>query len=156
MAPNRYLPNSRSAATVRTLDQAVGGRTVTNPLTSQTQRLTDSMADPVEMGLAHGVTGPGPHAQLHHVRQPRRRGRPTRLRYAVCRKRVDHGGVSPDVNTTWLGLVGPGVRHLGQTSSIWSNETDIRPTMMRRTAAPCSGPWTSGPCRTPPARPAPC
>jgi len=57
MAPNPYLPNSRSAATVRTLDQAVGGRTVTNPLTSQTQRLTDHMADPVAMGLAHGVTG---------------------------------------------------------------------------------------------------
>ena len=42
----------------------------------------------------------------------------------------NHGDVSPDINTTWLGIVGPGVRHLGVDGAVWSDHTDIRPTMM--------------------------
>jgi hypothetical protein len=42
----------------------------------------------------------------------------------------NHGDFQPEVTTTWLGLVGPGVRHLGTTGKIWSDHTDIRPTML--------------------------
>jgi hypothetical protein len=42
----------------------------------------------------------------------------------------NHGDVAPDINTTWLGLVGPGVKHLGVEHSVWSDHTDVRPTMM--------------------------
>jgi hypothetical protein len=42
----------------------------------------------------------------------------------------NHGDVSPDINTTWLGMVGPGVEHKGVDHSVWSDHTDIRPTMM--------------------------
>lgn len=42
----------------------------------------------------------------------------------------NHGDVSPDVNTTWLGMVGPGVRNIGVDDSIWSDHTDIRPTIL--------------------------
>ena len=38
--------------------------------------------------------------------------------------------MSPDINTTWLGMVGPGVQQLGVDSNVWSDHTDIRPTMM--------------------------
>ena len=42
----------------------------------------------------------------------------------------NHGDVNPDINTTWLGMVGPGVRHLGVDSTLWTDHTDIRPTIM--------------------------
>jgi hypothetical protein len=42
----------------------------------------------------------------------------------------NHGDVSPDINTTWLGLVGPGVRAMGVDNSTWSDHTDVRSTMM--------------------------
>src|SRR5262249_8559127 len=42
----------------------------------------------------------------------------------------NHGDVAPDINTTWLGMVGPGVSHFGVDSSLWSDHTDIRPTML--------------------------
>ena len=42
----------------------------------------------------------------------------------------NHGDVAPDINTTWLGLVGPGVEHQGVNNSLWSDHTDIQPTMM--------------------------
>src|SRR3981081_2526496 len=38
----------------------------------------------------------------------------------------NHGTVSPDINTTWLGLVGPGVRHLGVDGTTWSDHADDR------------------------------
>jgi hypothetical protein len=42
----------------------------------------------------------------------------------------NHGDVASKINTTFLGFAGPGVRHLGVTGSIWSDHTDIQPTMM--------------------------
>jgi len=41
-----------------------------------------------------------------------------------------HGDATADIGRTWLGMVGPGVRHLGQTSEIWSDHADVRPTML--------------------------
>ena len=34
------------------------------------------------------------------------------------------------INTTWLGMVGPGVAQLGVDGTTWSDHTDIRPTLM--------------------------
>ena len=45
----------------------------------------------------------------------------------------NHGDIQPEIGTTWLGFVGPGVKHLGQTASIFSDHTDQRPTMLALT-----------------------
>ena len=42
----------------------------------------------------------------------------------------NHGDIQPDIATTWLGFVGPGVRHLGRADDIWTDHTDVRPTML--------------------------
>src|SRR5262249_41290472 len=42
----------------------------------------------------------------------------------------NHGDEQPEIATTWQGWVGPGIRNLGQTSSIWTDHTDARPTLM--------------------------
>jgi hypothetical protein len=42
----------------------------------------------------------------------------------------NHGDVAPEVNTTFLGFAGPGVAPGGVDSSVWSDHTDIQPTMM--------------------------
>jgi outer membrane murein-binding lipoprotein Lpp len=41
----------------------------------------------------------------------------------------NHGGIQPEIATTWLGMVGPGVRHLGDDAT-WVDHTDVRPTML--------------------------
>ncbi|MDP9232829.1 MAG: hypothetical protein M3O73_08700 [Actinomycetota bacterium] len=41
-----------------------------------------------------------------------------------------HGDATDDIGRTWLGLAGPGIRELGQTSSVWTDHTDIQPTML--------------------------
>ncbi|HLH94785.1 MAG TPA: hypothetical protein VKW08_06670 [Xanthobacteraceae bacterium] len=42
----------------------------------------------------------------------------------------NHGDFQNQITRTWLGMVGPGVRTLGQTDVIFSDHTDIRPTIL--------------------------
>jgi hypothetical protein len=42
----------------------------------------------------------------------------------------NHGGVAPEINTTWVAFVGPGVKHGGIDRDTWSDHVDIRPTML--------------------------
>ena len=41
-----------------------------------------------------------------------------------------HGDATEDIGRTWLGMAGPGVKHLGITSQVWSDHTDIQPTIL--------------------------
>ncbi|MGH2496802.1 MAG: hypothetical protein ACRDIV_19030 [Ktedonobacteraceae bacterium] len=139
-APVFYVtgnPASNDETVTRPLERAVGQLTAVNPYTGNTDTLTQYLADPVEMNLLHMITA-----------DPARK--PTFTQFADpnyflfafannCNSPCitvqpgfawNHGDVSPDINTTWLGMVGPGVQRLGQVGTVWSDHTDTRPTMM--------------------------
>ena len=138
-APTVYITGNpaRDAAVTRQFEQGAAGLTAVNPYTNQTENITNFMADPVEMKLLHMVTA-----------DPART--PTFTLFAKpdyflqtgaqnCTKPCisinpafawNHGDVAPEINTTWLGVVGPGVQHLGVNNTIWADHTDTRPTMM--------------------------
>ena len=42
----------------------------------------------------------------------------------------NHGDVSADIAQTWVGFVGPGVGNQGIDKKLWSDHTDVRPTML--------------------------
>ena len=42
----------------------------------------------------------------------------------------NHGGIQAEVRTTWVGIVGPGVKRSQPGNKLWSDHTDIRPTML--------------------------
>src|SRR5204863_5352860 len=42
----------------------------------------------------------------------------------------NHGDVQDEIASTWVGYVGPGVRHMGQVGNIWTDHTDVRPTLL--------------------------
>ncbi len=42
----------------------------------------------------------------------------------------NHGDVQPEIASTWQGWVGPGIESLGETSRIWTDHADVRPTLM--------------------------
>jgi hypothetical protein len=44
----------------------------------------------------------------------------------------NHGDLHPDINVTWLGLVGPGVRQEGIDPTTWCDHTDTRPNSVDR------------------------
>src|SRR6266700_197614 len=138
-APNVYITGNpaRDAPVTRAFDRGVGKLTAVNPMTGNTDTLTKSLADPVEMKILHMVTA-------DPARTPTRTmfadpnyflfaGAPNCTSPCVTQQpgfAWNHGDVSPDINTTWLGIVGPGIRAQGVNSSVWSDHTDIRPTMM--------------------------
>jgi hypothetical protein len=41
-----------------------------------------------------------------------------------------HGDIQPEIATTWMGIVGPGVQGGGIDSSTWTDHTNVRPTML--------------------------
>ncbi len=42
----------------------------------------------------------------------------------------NHGDFQREIVRTWLGVVGPGVRNLGATNDLFTDHTDIRPTIL--------------------------
>ena len=127
-----------TAAAVRTMERTAASLTADDLATGKTVPLTRYLANPVEMKILHMVTG-----------DPKRTGTFTLFANpdfwlssgsAKCGSSCvsdpsgqdawNHGDVAPEINTTWLGLVGPGVAATGVNRSIWSDHTDIQPTMM--------------------------
>jgi hypothetical protein len=42
----------------------------------------------------------------------------------------NHGDIQDEIASTWAGYVGPGIKNLGDTNSVWSDHTDHRPTLL--------------------------
>jgi hypothetical protein len=139
-APIVYVHHqpARTDSSVRALERTAGTVTADDLATGKTVRLINYMADPVEMKNLHMITG-----------DPKRTGTVALFGNtdfwlssgsASCGTSCvsepaggdawNHGDVSSQINTTWLGLVGPGVEHQGVNNSLWSDHTDIQPTMM--------------------------
>ncbi|TMC97422.1 MAG: hypothetical protein E6J22_00575 [Chloroflexi bacterium] len=139
-APTVYItgnPARDNQTITRPFERAVGKLTAVNPMTGNTDTLTKYLADPVEMKLLHMITAdPARTPTLTMFADPNYflfAGAPNCSTPCVTQQAGfawNHGDVSPDINTTWLGIVGPGIRAQGVNSSVWSDHTDIRPTMM--------------------------
>lgn len=131
---------ARTAPQVRQLERDVTGISFTNPLTGSTDKVANQIADPVEEKILHFV---GPDA----ARTPTftafsgedefvTSGAQNCTRACVFTSSGfawNHGGLFPDMDTIWLGLVGPGVRHEAVDSHTWADQTDVRPTVMALT-----------------------
>ncbi|MDH6108152.1 hypothetical protein P3T36_007089 [Kitasatospora sp. MAP12-15] len=138
-APNFYL-NGRPAPTdptVRSFEQAWSKVTAVNPITGNTDTVSKYLADQAEQKILHMQTGDPLRTPTftsfadpnYFVYSGGSSCSPTCVALGPAYA-WNHGDFSPDINTTWLGLVGPGVRHLGVTNAVWSDHTDIRPTML--------------------------
>jgi hypothetical protein len=138
-APNVYITGNpaRTDPVTRTFERGTGKLTAVNPITGNTDTLTKYLADPVEMKLLHMITAdPARTPTFTMFADPNYflfAGAPNCGSPCVTEQpgfAWNHGTVSPDINTTWLGMVGPGIAQVGVDSTIWSDHTDIRPTMM--------------------------
>jgi hypothetical protein len=134
MAPTFYVSGNPTpgAAIARAYERAAAQLTAVSPITGNTDTLMQELADPVEMKLLHMVTGDpqrtptfvmfGDPDYFFLTSGPLVQEDPT---FAW-----NHGGTNREIVTTWLGMVGPGVRRGGIEDDVWSDHTDIRPTML--------------------------
>jgi hypothetical protein len=142
MAPTVYITGNpaRTDPVTRNFGRALGQLTAVNPYTGQTDNLTVALADPVGMKTLHMITADpqrtptlvmfadanyfffaaAPNCSSPCIFIPT----PSNFTFAW-----NHGGIQPEIATTWLGIVGPGVRNLGDDAT-WVDHTDVRPTML--------------------------
>jgi hypothetical protein len=139
-APVVYItgnPARDNQTVTRPFERATGQLTAVNPITGNTDTLTNFLADSVELKLLHMITAdPARDPTFVMFADPNYflfAGAPNCNSPCVTENPAfawNHGTVAPEINTTWLGMVGPGVDQVGVDGQTWSDHTDIRPTMI--------------------------
>ena len=163
-APEFYVKGNPQpgSATVRTLERDVGSLTAANPYTGATQTIANYLADPTEEAILHMVNAdPARTPTLAMFAKPDyylSTGAANCSSPCVTQNAGfawNHGDYAAEIDTNYVGLVGPGVANLGLdgpapdagpnsagsdsgqttvpgsgTTGTWVDETDIRPTLM--------------------------
>ncbi len=143
-APTVYVTGKpgRTDTAVRQFERDAAAKKAVDPyVSSQPTPITKFLADPVEEQTLHMVNAdprrtptftlfanPDYFLSTFNVNCPdAAHSVPVCIDYHFA---WSHGDATEDIGRTWLGFVGPGVRNLGQTSRIWSDHTDVQPTML--------------------------
>jgi hypothetical protein len=138
-APTIYITGNpvRTDPVARGFARDLDKLTAVSPITGNTDKISQFLADAVEMKILHMVTADAARtptlvmfgdpdyfffAGAHNCNSPCVTETPG---FAW-----NHGDVQPEIVTTWLGMVGPGVRDDGVDGKTWSDHTDIRPTIL--------------------------
>jgi hypothetical protein len=143
-APDIYLANNPGPndPTLRAFEQASGTLTVTNPISGATDTIAQAMANSVEFQMLHMQTFDPlrtPSFTIfanpdYFVTGSTACGTSTTPQTSCVTQQPgfawNHGDVQPQITTTWLGMVGPGIDDDGVDSRTWSDHTDVRPTML--------------------------
>jgi hypothetical protein len=143
MSPTIYLTGNptRDAAVTRTFGRGLGNLTAVSPYTGETDELGVALADPVGMKALHMVTAdPQRTPTLVLFSDPDYfffAGAPNCTSPCITVPSTgnftfawNHGGTDPEIATTWLGIVGPGVKNRADDAT-WMDHADVRPTMLR-------------------------
>jgi hypothetical protein len=137
-APAVYIIGNpaRNAPVTRSFEQAAA--TLVDPknyVTGLATPLMQRLADSVEMRNLHMITGdPARTPTLIYFGNPDyffQFGGPDFQQNAGFA--WQHGDFQPDIVTSWLGLVGPGVLNLGRDDTTWASHADTRPTILALT-----------------------
>jgi hypothetical protein len=147
-APTVYITGQPAPtdAVTRQMEHDLNALIATNPITGSVDNLSFRLADQAEMKLLHMVTfspkrtpsltmfgndnyffftaaggdcSTGPLCVFEPVWSP------TNSTFAW-----NHGDVQEQITRTWIAMAGPGVRRLGRDDSVFSDHTDVRPTML--------------------------
>ncbi|HVO87906.1 MAG TPA: hypothetical protein VMV45_05140 [Casimicrobiaceae bacterium] len=139
-APPFYLaargsgPLAQHDPVTRDFERKIATLTAANPYTGKTDRLMVQMADQVGMRALHMVADADPARNATFVLFADANYFLTDFPTSTCKTCINpafawnHGDIQPEIATTWIGLVGPGVNAQG-TSDLWTDHTDVRPTM---------------------------
>jgi hypothetical protein len=134
MVPVFYLDGNPAVGSpvVREFERDSAKLKEVSVITGKVDQLTAALADPVELKLLHMITGDAQRTPNFVMF-----GNPDYFFTLGGPDAVEdsgfawnHGGIQKEIVNTWLGLVGPGVKNKGVDDDVWSDHTDIRPTML--------------------------
>jgi len=146
-APNVWITGnpSQTSATTRNLEREMSQLHWTNPYTgSDESGIMVALADQTEMNTLHMVTADAnrtptftpfadPNWFFFASNSPATCATDAACAFIPARSSQsfawNHGDIQDEIASTWVGYVGPGVRHLG-TADPWTDHTDLRPTIL--------------------------
>jgi hypothetical protein len=143
-APTFYINGNpgQTDPITRQLERDIGALTAVNPITGKTDKIAQAMADHTEQRFLHMITS-DPNRTPNFVVFANddyfnfASGTDSCDEAPACITLEGHGGFAWNhgdyqevITKTWLGMVGPGVRHEGASDAIFSDHTDTRPTML--------------------------
>ena len=141
-APTVYITGNPAptAPVTRTLQHDLDALVATNPITGNTDKLSAFLADQAEMKLLHMITAsPARTPSFTMFGDPDyfffNSGSANCALPPACVVEDpgfawNHGDVQQDITRTWLAMAGPGVRREGRNDDVFSDHTDVRPTML--------------------------
>ena len=145
-APTFYINSNPGQLTplTRRFEHEAAALQAFNPITGNTDTLTQAIADQQEQTLLHMVTAdPNRTPNFIMFADPdyflSASGKTAHcVPLSTCSQEGpgfawNHGDFQPEITKTWLGMAGPGVEKKGVTGAFFSDHTDIRPTMMSLT-----------------------
>jgi hypothetical protein len=142
-APTVYI-NGNPAPTnrvTRKLENDMDALTAVNPMTGNTDKLSERLADQAEMKLLHMVTAAPDRTPTYTMfgnenyffqtgSETPCSNPPTDCIYVNPSFAWNHGDYQQDITRAWLAMAGPGVKTLGRDDSVFSDHTDVRPTIL--------------------------
>lgn len=148
-APVMYITGKPAPtdAVTRTMEHDLDALIATNPISGGTDKLSVFLADQAEMKVLHMITSdPARTATLTmfgndnyffqndftNASVPCTQAPPCLSVPAAPAATFawNHGDVQRQITRTWFGIAGPGVRRLGRYDAVFSDHTDVRPTVM--------------------------
>jgi hypothetical protein len=143
-APTFYLakkgagggPLAQTDPQTREFERDIANLTAVNPYTGMTDRLLVRMADQTGMKALHMFITGDPARNPTFVLFADPNYFITDFPASTCETCINplfawnHGDIQKEIARTWLGFVGPGVRREGVVSHLWTDHTDVRPTML--------------------------
>jgi hypothetical protein len=150
-APTFYIHGSPAPTDTMTrqMEHDIGAITVLNPISNRFDKLSARLADQAEMKLLHMVTSVpdrtptftmfGNPDYFNETSSPTAnpsQGNGTDCSHAPpCVFEApgfawNHGDFQPEITRTWFAMVGPGVQNLGRYDGVFSDHTDLRPTIV--------------------------
>ena len=143
-APTFYINGNpgQTDPITRQLERDVGKLTAINPITGKTDVIAQALADQTEQRFLHMITS-DPNRTPNFVMFANDQyfnfasGTQSCDTPPACVTLEGHGGFAWNhgdfqevITKTWLGMVGPGVRHDGVRDDFFSDHTDTRPTLL--------------------------
>jgi len=139
-APGSTAPPGQYDRSVRQLERDLGNLTVGNQRTGTTDAVTQHIADQADLSILHMINA-------DPLRTPTfvLFGNPDYFYETGACPSTDasagcpvvnpgfawnHGDDNPEIAHTWVGYVGPTIENLGETGFVWTDHTDVRPTML--------------------------
>jgi len=141
-APNFYIIGNPAPTdpVTRTLEHDVNALTVVNPITGKNDRLSALLADRAEMKLLHMVPSLPDRVPTFTMFGNDNYGASTGKGKDCSQPPAcvleesgfawNHGDFQKQITRTWFGMVGPGVQKQGRYDAVFSDHTDLRPTIL--------------------------